>query len=43
MISEGCHHFPHLGWLDGMIAYIAMAKPNVGRALRAALDEVARP
>lgn len=30
------------GWVEGMIAYVAMAKPEVGRALRTALDEVAR-
>jgi retron-type reverse transcriptase len=29
------------GWVEGMIAYVAMARPDVGRALRAALDEVA--
>jgi retron-type reverse transcriptase len=28
------------GWVEGMIAYIAMARPDIGRALRAALDEV---
>jgi retron-type reverse transcriptase len=31
------------GWVEGMIAYIAMAKPDVGRALRAALDELPSP
>jgi retron-type reverse transcriptase len=31
------------GWVEGMIAYVAMAKPEVGRVLRKALDEVAGP
>jgi retron-type reverse transcriptase len=31
------------GWVEGMIAYVAMARPDVGRALRAALDEVTGP
>jgi len=31
------------GWVEGMIAYIAMAKPDVGRALRAALEKAASP
>jgi hypothetical protein len=29
------------GWVEGMIAYVAMTKPDTGRALRAALNEVA--
>jgi retron-type reverse transcriptase len=29
------------GWVEGMIAYIGMAKPAVGRSLRAALDALA--
>ena len=31
------------GWVEGMIAYVAMARPDVGRALRSALDKVAGP
>jgi hypothetical protein len=31
------------GWVEGMVAYVAMAKPDVGRALRVALDDVAGP
>jgi retron-type reverse transcriptase len=31
------------GWVEGMIAYVAMAKPDVGKALWAALDEVSGP
>jgi retron-type reverse transcriptase len=31
------------GWVEGMIAYVNMAKPDVGRALGAALAEVTRP
>jgi retron-type reverse transcriptase len=30
------------GWVEGMIAYIAMTKPTTGEALRAALVEVTR-
>jgi RNA-directed DNA polymerase len=30
-------------WIEGMIAYITMAKPEVGNALRAALAEVKLP
>jgi retron-type reverse transcriptase len=30
------------GWIEGMIAYIAMARPDTGARLRAALDRVAR-
>jgi retron-type reverse transcriptase len=30
------------GWVEGMIAYIGMAQPDVGRKLRAAFDEVSR-
>jgi hypothetical protein len=29
------------GWVEGMIAYIGMAKPAVGQSLRTALDAVA--
>jgi retron-type reverse transcriptase len=28
-------------WVEGMIAYVAMARPDLGRTLRTALDEVA--
>jgi retron-type reverse transcriptase len=28
------------GWVEGMIAYIAMARPDVGNKLRAALDQL---
>jgi retron-type reverse transcriptase len=31
------------GWVEGMIAYISMARPDVGRALRARLDQVRGP
>jgi retron-type reverse transcriptase len=31
------------GWVEGMIAYIGMARPDVGRKLRAALDELPGP
>ncbi|HVK16971.1 MAG TPA: reverse transcriptase domain-containing protein [Fimbriiglobus sp.] len=30
------------GWVEGMIAYIGMARPDVGQKLRAAFDEVSR-
>jgi len=29
------------GWLAGMIAYVGMARPEIGEKLRAALDELA--
>jgi hypothetical protein len=31
------------GWVEGMIAYIAMARPDVGRTLRTALDKIGGP
>jgi retron-type reverse transcriptase len=31
------------GWVTGMIAYVAMARPDVGEKLRAALADVTRP
>jgi RNA-directed DNA polymerase len=31
------------GWVEGMIAYVGMAKPDLGRKLRSALDELAGP
>jgi len=37
---EGHPHF--VGWVEGMIAYIAMVNPERGRALRAQLEQVRR-
>ncbi|MFO0967641.1 MAG: reverse transcriptase domain-containing protein [Gemmataceae bacterium] len=35
-------HANFRGWVEGMIAYVAMARPDVGRRLRTALDELPR-
>lgn len=42
LAAQNRHGHPNFrGWVAGMIAYIGMAKPEVGRKLRAALDGVA--
>ena len=34
------NHPDFRGWVEGMIAYVGMARPDVGGKLRAALDEL---